>query len=113
MLRCAHCPSCTRAKGADRVVDPVRKLFLSNLNHHPGCGNKVAIAASLFRPQPPLLSRRGNGLHIVPEALRYTYARMKLSSNRILTTHVGSLPRSEEVVDLLSRREHDQPFDQN
>ncbi len=30
---------------------------------------------------------------------------MKTSTNRILTTHVGSLPRSQVVVDLLARRE--------
>jgi 5-methyltetrahydropteroyltriglutamate--homocysteine methyltransferase len=38
---------------------------------------------------------------------------MKLSSNRILTTHVGSLPRSQVVVDLLFKREHGEPYDQN
>ena len=38
---------------------------------------------------------------------------MKLSSNRIVTTHVGSLPRSQTVVDLLFRREHEEPYDQN
>ncbi len=31
---------------------------------------------------------------------------MKTSRDRILTTHVGSLPRSEAVVGLLERREH-------
>jgi 5-methyltetrahydropteroyltriglutamate--homocysteine methyltransferase len=39
---------------------------------------------------------------------------MTLSSGRILTTHVGSLPRSQTVVDLLFRREHQEqgePFD--
>ena len=30
---------------------------------------------------------------------------MKTSRDRILTTHVGSLPRSQAVVDLLQRRE--------
>jgi 5-methyltetrahydropteroyltriglutamate--homocysteine methyltransferase len=38
---------------------------------------------------------------------------MKVSSNRILTTHVGSLPRSQAVVDLLFRREHGEPYDPN
>ena len=33
-------------------------------------------------------------------------------SNRILTTHVGSLPRSQEVVDLIFAREKNQPYDQ-
>jgi 5-methyltetrahydropteroyltriglutamate--homocysteine methyltransferase len=37
---------------------------------------------------------------------------MKLSSDRILTTHVGSLPRPPAVVDYLLRRERGQPFDQ-
>lgn len=32
---------------------------------------------------------------------------MQTSQSRILTTHVGSLPRSDEVVALLERREHD------
>jgi 5-methyltetrahydropteroyltriglutamate--homocysteine methyltransferase len=31
---------------------------------------------------------------------------MNRSTDRILTTHVGSLPRSDAVVDLLQRREH-------
>jgi len=30
---------------------------------------------------------------------------------RILTTHVGSLPRSQEVVDLIFAREHGTPYD--
>jgi 5-methyltetrahydropteroyltriglutamate--homocysteine methyltransferase len=38
---------------------------------------------------------------------------MKISSNRILTTHVGSLPRSQAVVDLLFKREQGHPYDQN
>ena len=38
---------------------------------------------------------------------------MKLSSNRILTTHVGSLPRSQMVVDLLFKREHGQPYSES
>src|SRR5262245_59708746 len=36
---------------------------------------------------------------------------MKLSTDRILTTHVGSLPRSQAVVDLLFRREQGEPYD--
>ncbi len=36
---------------------------------------------------------------------------MQLSSERILTTHVGSLPRSKEVVDMLFAREHGEPYD--
>lgn len=31
---------------------------------------------------------------------------------RILTTHVGSLPRSQKVVDLIFARERDEPYDQ-
>ena len=34
---------------------------------------------------------------------------MKTSQDRILTTHVGSLPRSDTVVDLLTRRENGEP----
>src|SRR4249920_3385023 len=37
---------------------------------------------------------------------------MKRSTDRILTTHVGSLPRSKEVVDLLVRREQGEPYDE-
>jgi len=37
---------------------------------------------------------------------------MKLSTDRILTTHVGSLPRSAELSDLLLRKDHDEPVDQ-
>lgn len=31
---------------------------------------------------------------------------------RILTTHVGSLPRTQKVVDFIFAREHEKPFDQ-
>ncbi len=33
--------------------------------------------------------------------------------SKILTTHVGSLPRTQEVVDFIFAREHEKPFDQN
>src|SRR5262249_48793907 len=36
---------------------------------------------------------------------------MKLSTDRILTTHVGSLPRSKTVVDLLVKREQSESSD--
>ncbi len=36
---------------------------------------------------------------------------MKLSTERIATTHVGSLPRSHAVVDLLFKREHGEAYD--
>lgn len=36
---------------------------------------------------------------------------MKTSRDRILTTHVGSLPRPAAVVDLLYRRENREPYD--
>jgi 5-methyltetrahydropteroyltriglutamate--homocysteine methyltransferase len=35
----------------------------------------------------------------------------KISCDRILTTHVGSLPRSAAVMDLLQRRERGEPYD--
>src|ERR1700691_2354159 len=38
--------------------------------------------------------------------------RMKLSSERILTTHVGSLPRSQEVVDLLFAQDRGDAVDE-
>jgi len=37
---------------------------------------------------------------------------MQLSRERILTTHVGSLPRNEKLSDLLVRREAGEPFDE-
>lgn len=37
---------------------------------------------------------------------------MKLSTSRILTTHVGSLPRTGPITDLLIRKEKDEPYDQ-
>jgi 5-methyltetrahydropteroyltriglutamate--homocysteine methyltransferase len=36
---------------------------------------------------------------------------MKLSTDRILTTHVGSLPRPQEVVDLLFAQDRGEPYD--
>ena len=36
---------------------------------------------------------------------------MKLSTERILTTHVGSLPRSQEVVDLLFAQDRGEAYD--
>ena len=36
---------------------------------------------------------------------------MKLSTDRILTTHVGSLPRSQEVVNFLFAQDRGQPYD--
>jgi 5-methyltetrahydropteroyltriglutamate--homocysteine methyltransferase len=32
--------------------------------------------------------------------------------NKILTSHVGSLPRTQKVVDFIFARENEQPFDQ-
>ena len=37
---------------------------------------------------------------------------VKVSTNRILTTHVGSLPRNQTVVDLLFKREQAEPYNQ-
>ena len=36
---------------------------------------------------------------------------MRLSTERILTTHVGSLPRSGEVVELLYKKDGGEPYD--
>ena len=36
---------------------------------------------------------------------------MKLSTDRILTTHVGSLPRPQPLVDLLIRKDRGEPYD--
>jgi 5-methyltetrahydropteroyltriglutamate--homocysteine methyltransferase len=38
---------------------------------------------------------------------------MKLSDNRILTTHVGSLPRNQTVVELLFKREQGESYDRS
>ena len=37
---------------------------------------------------------------------------MKTSTERILTTHVGSLPRPPDLLDFLEVRETDRPFEQ-
>lgn len=37
---------------------------------------------------------------------------MKLSTDRILVTHVGSLPRAQEVVELLFAQDRDEPLDE-
>lgn len=37
---------------------------------------------------------------------------MKLSTNHILTTHVGSLPRTGPITELLIRKEKGEPYDQ-
>jgi 5-methyltetrahydropteroyltriglutamate--homocysteine methyltransferase len=36
---------------------------------------------------------------------------MKLSRDRILTTHVGSLPRPDDLIDLLRKEDRGEPFD--
>src|SRR3954447_2677223 len=36
---------------------------------------------------------------------------MKLSTDRILTTHVGSLPRPPGLVDLLVKKDHGEAYD--
>ena len=38
---------------------------------------------------------------------------MKSSSDRILTTHTGSLPRSKTLSALLVKREQRKPYDEN
>ena len=45
--------------------------------------------------------------------MRGILPRMRLSSDRVLTTHVGSLPRSQAVVDLLFKKEQGEPYDAN
>ena len=36
---------------------------------------------------------------------------MKLSTERILTTHVGSLPRTSKALDVLYKKENGEPYD--
>ena len=38
---------------------------------------------------------------------------MKRSTDRILTTHVGSLPRPDDLVALLRKQEHEEPYDKD
>ena len=38
---------------------------------------------------------------------------MKTSTDRILTTHVGSMPRPQEVVDLLFAQDQGEEYDQS
>src|SRR6185295_17673349 len=44
-------------------------------------------------------------------AWRSTPKRMRTSTERILTTHVGSLPRSGDVVELLYKKDAGEPYD--
>ncbi len=37
----------------------------------------------------------------------------EIKLNRILTSHVGSLPRSQEVVDFIFARENNEKYDEN
>ena len=37
---------------------------------------------------------------------------MKLSTERILTTHVGSLPRPDDLVEMLGREDRGEPVDE-
>jgi 5-methyltetrahydropteroyltriglutamate--homocysteine methyltransferase len=37
---------------------------------------------------------------------------MKTSTERIITTHVGSLARPASLLDIMKEREHDRPYDQ-
>ena len=36
---------------------------------------------------------------------------MKLSTDRVLTTHVGSLPRPKPLIDLILAKERGEPID--
>ncbi len=38
---------------------------------------------------------------------------MRASGGRIITTHVGSLPRSQALVDILLKKDRDEPYDTN
>jgi 5-methyltetrahydropteroyltriglutamate--homocysteine methyltransferase len=51
-----------------------------------------------------------------PNSTRNAYPRtrtplLKLSTDRILTTHVGSLPRPQSLVEVLLTKEHGKPYD--
>jgi 5-methyltetrahydropteroyltriglutamate--homocysteine methyltransferase len=48
---------------------------------------------------------------ILPQLLFASGETMKTSQDRILTTHVGSLPRPPELKELLVRKDQGQPYD--
>ena len=47
-----------------------------------------------------------------PNGTQGASPKMKLSTDRILTTHVGSLPRPQDVVDLIFAQDRGEPYDQ-
>src|SRR6478735_3017056 len=58
----------------------------------------------------PTETRARLGL-LVPSAQQAREEAMKLSTDRVLTTHVGSLPRPQALVDLLVKKDQNQPYD--
>jgi hypothetical protein len=55
-------------------------------------------------------TRAGAGLAVPSGKTREENA-VKLSTDHILTTHVGSLPRPQALVDLLVKKDHNEPYD--
>jgi len=52
-------------------------------------------------------------MKISPQTSSGQYSSMKISTDRILTTHVGSMPRPQEVVDLLFAQDRGEEYDQS
>ena len=53
-----------------------------------------------------------HALMLQANAIRSPHPMKGLTMNRIRTTHVGSLPRSQAVVDLIFAREKGEPVDE-
>src|SRR5579885_652302 len=80
----------------------------------PPCGDRTFLPGAAF-PRPRAAARLAGSSPIIARRIQamarlYT-GRMLLSRDRILTTHVGSLPRNATLSDLLLRREEGEAVD--
>ena len=93
-------PELSRQCGTrDRIGSPPFSVSARIISFRPPChrsGGRGSRPAS----SPLTLRARSNGGSV-----------MKLSTDRILTTHVGSLPRPQSLVDLLLRKDRGEPYD--
>src|SRR5215510_12132278 len=72
----------------------------------PACNGRRVVAARLPPPgSAGSLAPVGTYLYVPPTKGN------RILMSEILTTHVGSLPRGEELVPLLLARDHGEPYD--
>ena len=74
-------------------------LFVTTTSEKAVVGTRIGAELEHLRPAPPAVRVITTG------------ASMKTSTDRILTTHVGSLARPTELLDVMKEREHDRPYD--